>query len=266
MGRSQRVSVLDMSRLVRIHAHLAELCAGSLEWYQQVAEAMTRLTPAQLVFVGELKDFVAGGSPVGVRMFAQGWTSDRARLDFQAWAAAGDSLQTNPVQAALACTRGRIFTRRRIELVPDEVWDRSPIVNTLFRISCVDDNLTAMYRLTADSVFGLSAYRVRGDRAFTRRDRTLMHLFLAGIAPRFESTWKTARMQADLSPRLVQTLELLLQGASEKQIAQQLNLSPHTIHDYVKALHRRFGVASRAELLIAAMGRNTPAPSAAPRM
>ena len=40
-----------------------------------------------------------------------------------------------------------------------------------------------------------------------------------------------------------------MQGSSEKQIAFQLGLSQHTVHHYVQALHRRFDVASRAELL-----------------
>ncbi len=54
---------------------------------------------------------------------------------------------------------------------------------------------------------------------------------------------------ADLSPRLRETGAALLTGASEKQIASQLGLSPHTTHHYVKALYRRFGVSSRAEFM-----------------
>ena len=49
--------------------------------------------------------------------------------------------------------------------------------------------------------------------------------------------------------RLSQTLNELLAGSSEKQIAIKLELSRHTIHNYVKALHQRFGVSSRGELL-----------------
>jgi DNA-binding NarL/FixJ family response regulator len=52
-----------------------------------------------------------------------------------------------------------------------------------------------------------------------------------------------------LSPRLSQTLDALLAGDSEKQIAQKLSISKHTVHVYVKALYKGFGVSSRAELL-----------------
>jgi DNA-binding NarL/FixJ family response regulator len=54
---------------------------------------------------------------------------------------------------------------------------------------------------------------------------------------------------ADLSPRLRETGAALMTGASEKQIASQLGLSPHTTHHYVKTLYRRFGVSSRAEFM-----------------
>ena len=51
-----------------------------------------------------------------------------------------------------------------------------------------------------------------------------------------------------LSPRHRQTLERLLAGDSEKQIARHLGISPHTIHVYVKRLYKRFEVCSRGEL------------------
>jgi DNA-binding CsgD family transcriptional regulator len=52
-----------------------------------------------------------------------------------------------------------------------------------------------------------------------------------------------------MSPRVAQTLELLLAGDSEKQIAGKLKISQHTVHDYVKRVYRQFGVGTRAELL-----------------
>jgi len=52
-----------------------------------------------------------------------------------------------------------------------------------------------------------------------------------------------------LSPRLAQTLERLLAGDSEKEIAARLRRSPNTVHVYVKELYRRFEVNSRGELL-----------------
>lgn len=52
-----------------------------------------------------------------------------------------------------------------------------------------------------------------------------------------------------LSKRLNETLTLLLDGRSEKEVASALNLSARTVHDYVTMLYGHFQVSSRAELL-----------------
>jgi DNA-binding CsgD family transcriptional regulator len=52
-----------------------------------------------------------------------------------------------------------------------------------------------------------------------------------------------------LSPRERQTLDLLLIGNAEKEIANRLAISRHTVHVYVKSIYKRFGVCSRGELL-----------------
>lgn len=57
-----------------------------------------------------------------------------------------------------------------------------------------------------------------------------------------------------LSPRKRQTLDGLLSGLSEKEIANGLGLSLHTVHDYVKSLYRQFGVSTRGELLATMLG------------
>ena len=54
---------------------------------------------------------------------------------------------------------------------------------------------------------------------------------------------------ADLSLRQRQTLQYLLAGHSEKEIAEFMRLSRNTVHHHVKALHRHFGVSTRSELL-----------------
>ncbi|HXE56276.1 MAG TPA: LuxR C-terminal-related transcriptional regulator [Tepidisphaeraceae bacterium] len=52
-----------------------------------------------------------------------------------------------------------------------------------------------------------------------------------------------------LSKRLTETLDGLLAGESAKEIAARLDLSQHTIHNYIKAVYREYQVSSRGELL-----------------
>jgi DNA-binding CsgD family transcriptional regulator len=68
-------------------------------------------------------------------------------------------------------------------------------------------------------------------------------------APVLEPATRNADRVASLAPRLRPVLQHLLTGDAEKQVAQKLGLSPHTVHAYTKALYRAFDVNSRGELL-----------------
>ncbi len=99
---------------------------------------------------------------------------------------------------------------------------------------------------------GLSArIRVWCDRPrFTQAERAivdLVHLEMSWVYE--DDLLLVSRNEISLSPRQRQTLDHLLAGDSEKQIAAKLQLSHNTVHHYVKALHRHFNVSSRSELL-----------------
>ena len=59
---------------------------------------------------------------------------------------------------------------------------------------------------------------------------------------------------AHLTPRQAQTLRLLEQGRSTKQIAEELHLSPETVKNHVRHLLRALGVNSRLEAVAAVRG------------
>jgi len=61
-----------------------------------------------------------------------------------------------------------------------------------------------------------------------------------------------------LSPRERDTLALLLQGKTEKEVAAELALSTHTVHQYVKSLYRQYGVTTRGGLVARAMKERQP--------
>ena len=54
---------------------------------------------------------------------------------------------------------------------------------------------------------------------------------------------------AGLPTQLRLMLAALLDGLSEKQVADRLGLSPHTVNRHVQRLYRRFGVRSRDALM-----------------
>jgi DNA-binding CsgD family transcriptional regulator len=109
----------------------------------------------------------------------------------------------------------------------------------------------------------LNAYRPRGSQPFGPREVALIKLLHDEIAPLVGVRLATEEhiSRNGLSRRLRETLSLLLEGFSEKQVATQLQLGHRTVHDYVTMLYEHFRVSSRAELL-AYFIRRTPAPRA----
>jgi pSer/pThr/pTyr-binding forkhead associated (FHA) protein len=57
-----------------------------------------------------------------------------------------------------------------------------------------------------------------------------------------------------LSPGQVQVASLLLRGLTDKQAAERLYLSRHTVHTHVKRIYKLLGVQSRAQLLAKYLG------------
>lgn len=106
-------------------------------------------------------------------------------------------------------------------------------------------------RSNAKVVACLSFSRPVGDpRPFAARERLLLHLAHVEMSWIYEDDLLlAARGAASLSPRQRQTLQNLLGGQSEKEIAKKMRLSPNTVHHHVKALYRHFDVSSRGELL-----------------
>lgn len=115
----------------------------------------------------------------------------------------------------------------------------------------VDNGLSGVL-LTPDGVFvGAGLQRIRGEREFTQRDHAVLEFILMLVAPRLGSrlTLRSQDGRHGLSPRQRETLDALLDGANEKEVAIRLGISRNTAHDHVLALYRRFGVRSRAQLL-----------------
>ena len=106
----------------------------------------------------------------------------------------------------------------------------------------------------------LGLHRAFGDAPFSATEHKLIRMFHVELGRlwRKDVLKKAGDPTSDLPPRLSQTLQELLAGLSEKEIANKLDLSRHTIHNYVKALHQRFEVSSRGELLAKAGAANKP--------
>ena len=107
--------------------------------------------------------------------------------------------------------------------------------------------------------------RPHGAQPFGPREVSLLKILHDEIAPLIGVRLATEEhlSRDGLSKRLRETLSLLLEGRSEKEVAAALHLGSRTVHDYVTALYQHFRVSSRAELL-AYFIRRQPLPRSAP--
>ncbi|HZZ41625.1 MAG TPA: helix-turn-helix transcriptional regulator [Tepidisphaeraceae bacterium] len=92
------------------------------------------------------------------------------------------------------------------------------------------------------------------SRAFGSRECQIVHLFHSEAEWPYDrspspSTPPASITAHTLTPRQQECLGCLLAGRSEKQIAADMNLSPHTVHVHVKAVYRGLKVSTRAELM-----------------
>jgi DNA-binding NarL/FixJ family response regulator len=138
-------------------------------------------------------------------------------------------------------------------------WRCSELYNEYFRPVAFEHRLISFVQLPRASrqsrtpgFQGVTLYRLRGGRPFGERELRIVHHFHERCSPLIGSA--LAALAADplseLSPRAGQTLMLLGTGESEKRAAGVMGVSKHTLHDYVKQLHRHFGVSHRRELLV----------------
>jgi len=102
-----------------------------------------------------------------------------------------------------------------------------------------------------DSVIGV--LRMDCAKPFGAKDEALL-VAVHSILP-FGGDDARAIEIPSLAPREIQILDLLTTGCSEKEIAELIGISVHTVHVYVKRVYLAFKVHSRAELMNCVLAR-----------
>ena len=65
-----------------------------------------------------------------------------------------------------------------------------------------------------------------------------------------DSAWARLKEGLGLSPRELQLVQGVFEDQTEGAIADDLGLSPHTVHTYFERLHRKLGVRNRVQLIL----------------
>ena len=245
MSKSQRLTLGDVRCVFHLVREICELGDSPSAWRGHLLETVCRMTGTSMgisyVAPLEMKADEVGASVVIERNVPPEFHRFVEQDD---WA-------PSPVTPGIMSRLRQGFTLDRRRLCDDDTWYRSPFYNELLRKIRLDDQLISIVPLPEVSRFdGIGLCRQAGQQPFGPRERRLIALLHRELA----TLWRTEPLgprdpRADLPTRLRQVLEHVTAGMSERQVAFRMGLSQHTVHSYLKVLHRRFGAASRVELI-----------------
>ena len=116
------------------------------------------------------------------------------------------------------------------------------------RCLLADGQRPAALSVLAEVLDGLSGLGARGDAM-----RVIRTLNEQGVPAR-RPWWGGRRSYGDqLSPRELDVVRLLIDGRTNRQVAEELVLSPKTVANHVDSLMRKLGVSSRTALAVRAV-------------
>lgn len=259
MARSQRLRLGEIRRIHDLAARVRAAGSHPRAWRTAALDGLIELLRAQVGLTVDVAGAEPGGDVRPIDPIDLGWTDESARRRYYQYYSSGEATSDPGTIALLERHRqARFATWSRGQHVDDRTWYASPTVSEARRTGDVDDFVCSTIALGGGVLHGFILYRPWNDRRFGPRDVRALRLFHAQLlrdcaAPLpYEANHLfpgAGDPAAELSHRLRQTLDLLLAGDGAKQIAHKLDLSAHTVKDYIKALYRRLNVSSRAELM-----------------
>jgi DNA-binding CsgD family transcriptional regulator len=245
-GKPNRLQAREIRGIFRLLGEIRELGTHPDAWRNHLARNLCSLIDYKVCICAE--QFLSPENPHEtylVGMVDWGWSGEESK-SFYRYLSDGEIAQ-DPLHKATIQLTHRAFTRRRRDLVDDEAWYSSPTTINARRSANIDDLIYSRWPIYVRG-WGdvILLHRSWGDVPFSARDR----LILSFLHRELGRIWKIGNgLGPELTPRLRQTLELTSQGFSEKEMAQRLGLSAHTVHDFLRRLYRQFGVTNRGELL-----------------
>ena len=250
----------DISSVVRLMGEVCDRWDDPRAWREHLLEGACRLLDGNVGVIltdqkskpgrfGRLAVNTVVGLPPAMRQLVQPAVAEMNDRDYD-----DVSRNTMPGMTRLhdQINRQGWVTAARDEIMDQASYRAAPYYrNFRKQIDCDDYVVSIRLVDVPPRAEAITVDRPHGAPPFGPREVALLKLLHDQVAPMVGVRLATeAHLCRDgLSRRLRETLTLLLEGLSEKQVARELNLAERTVHDYVTMLYRHFRVSSRAELL-----------------
>jgi DNA-binding CsgD family transcriptional regulator len=142
------------------------------------------------------------------------------------------------------------LTRRRFQIT-DEATFKQTGAHDAWKLANIGPTIMSLRPLDERSSSVVALFRHYDKKEFSERDSRIAHIILTEVPWLHEQGWPEDRGidVPSLSKRQRLTLNLLTQGQSRKQIAENMKISLNTAQGYIKTVYSRFNVNSQAELM-----------------
>ena len=118
----------------------------------------------------------------------------------------------------------------------------------LTKICVAANHVRNSFHITGGSGLNSAQTGPLGQGSERGRSRPAPYLVVAQLFT--DSEWAALRERLGLSGRQAQVVELLLVGATDKQIGQEMEIAISTVRTYMGRLFEKLDVQDRAELVI----------------
>lgn len=252
------LSEADIRAIVRLLGEVAAIQTGHIDQKRHLLGGVMKLVDGDVWvwsqgFAGNLDR-----PPAAIQLIDEGWRDPQQRIWF--YRAISEEKHVHIGQARFAdvvSTQPRHQTVLNVQLHSPKELENSANYQLLYRHCGLSAYILSYYPVSTVGHFsGIGIHRFRGKPDFTERDRRIVHLITSEIdwLHRSGVPESPAPSAVPLSQRQRQVLFFLLAGDSIRQVATKLELSTHTVNDYVKAIHKHYDVRSRGELLAKFLG------------
>lgn len=165
---------------------------------------------------------------------------------------------TNDVVVRMVAMSGQFRACRLCDLEPPE-WFESDFYREYYLDSGRIDVVYVAFPVNEDSESYFGFIRAVGQAPFTAGERDALAYALRGIKWFHRQLLLSHGLTiaaTPLTPVERQVLQGLLTGQAEKEIASGMHHSPHTTHEYVTSIYRKFAVNNRPALMALWLGKN----------
>lgn len=263
MSGLDNVSASDARAMLRLVSEVRERGEDRVAWRAHLMRGLIDLLDSPVGYSGQMSVNVTGidDDP----QVEVGWdTPEQGEPIRELWRS-GRMLAEDPyIQKVfgLAFTKPGVYLRQ--DLAEDGVYYEAEHNQQVLKPIGIEVGLNSFQPVADGSSIDVMQVTAPWGRPLDERARLIVKLVHEQIVPQIGKVLAAHDQPspADLSPRRRQTMELLLKGLGDKQIAQELQLSRHTVNEHVTAVLRHFDVSSRSELVALFLQRHRRAQAA----